>query len=192
MASGDRWFFGRVARVYDLVMPAADPEPLRQGLAMAEGPVDRLVDLGGGSGRAARAIDVPERIVIDATPAMLQQVPPGLERLLASATDLPVADGGVDAVLIVDALHHLPDPGRVFAEVLRSLRPGGVLVVRDFNPATLRGRLLAMAEHAIRLDSTFYSPGEVRDRLAAAGFEAGAVLESGFACTVVGRKPGRT
>lgn len=189
MAPGDRWFFDRVAGLYDLVMPPADPAPLLEGLAAADGPVDRVLDVGGGTGRAARALDAPNRVVVDASRGMLRRVPTGIGRVLASATDLPVAGGAADAVVIVDALHHLPAHDRVLAEASRVLRPGGALVVREFDRGTVRGRLLEFAEHATRMESTFVTADELRERLAAAGFDA-RVLHRGFSCTVVGRKPG--
>lgn len=192
MAPGDRWFFDRVARVYDLVMPRADAGAIQDGLGLADGPVERVLDVGGGTGRAARAIDAPDRVVVDATPAMLRRVPAGIDRVLASATDLPVADGSADAVVIVDALHHLPRHHRVLAESFRVLRPGGALVVREFNRATVRGRLLEAAEHAIRMQSTFRTAEALHARLAAAGFEGVSVLDGGFSCTVAGRKPAET
>ncbi len=189
MTPGDRWFFERVARVYDLVMPRADAEALREGLALADGPIERVLDVGGGTGRAAKAIAAPERTVVDATPGMLRRVPPGIGRVLGSATNLPFADGAVDAVLIVDALHHLPRHHRVLAEAFRVLRPGGCLVVREFNRATVRGRLLEAAEHAIRMQSTFRTAEALHARLAAAGFEGVSIPDGGFSCTVAGRKP---
>lgn len=190
MTAGDRRFFERVARVYDLVMPAAAAGPLQEGLAMTAGSVELVLDVGGGTGRAAKAIDVPDRVVLDATPAMLRRVPSPLEPVLASATDLPVVTGAADAVVIVDALHHLPNHDRVLAESYRALRPGGALVVREFNRATLRGRLLEFGEHVIRMESTFLTADELRDRFEAAGFEAATVIHGGFSCTVAGRKPG--
>lgn len=190
MASGDRWFFDRIHPVYDLVMPPVRSGPLRRGLALADGPVERVLDVGGGTGRAAKALDVPDRVVVDATRSMLKRVPTGIGRLLASATDLPVADGAADAVIVVDAFHHLPEHDRVLAEAFRVLRPGGVLVVRDFNRATLRGRLLEFGEHVIRMESTFLTAAELAGRLDAAGFEVERLGE-GFTYTVTGRKPGR-
>ncbi|MFB6354359.1 MAG: class I SAM-dependent methyltransferase [Halobacteriales archaeon] len=189
MPSGDRWFFHRVARVYDHLMPPAAPGPLRDGLALADGSVERVLDVGGGTGRAVRAVDAPTRVVVDATPAMLRRVPSGLGRVLGSAPALPVADNAVDAVLVVDALHHLPAPARVLSEAYRVLRPGGVVVVREFDRGTVRGRLLELAEHAIRMDSAFLTAADLRGRLDDAGFEA-RILDGGFSCTVAGRKPG--
>lgn len=190
MGPGDRWLFERLPRLYDLVMPPARAGPLRRGLALADGPVERVLDIGGGTGRAAKALDVPDRVVVDAARGMLDRVPPGIRRLLASATHLPVADGAADAVIVVDAFHHLPDHDQVVAELYRVLRPGGVLVVRDFDRATRRGRLLAFGEHVIRMESMFLTPAELTERLNAAGF-AVERLHGGFTYTVAGRKPGR-
>ncbi|OYR45633.1 methyltransferase type 11, partial [Halorubrum sp. Ea8] len=48
---GDVRFFDRVAPLYDRVMPPANGEALAAGLAHATRPIDRLLDVGGGSGR---------------------------------------------------------------------------------------------------------------------------------------------
>jgi ArsR family transcriptional regulator len=47
---------------------------------------------------------------------------------------LPLDDGSLDAATLILVLHHLPDPGRVLAEVSRTLRPGGRLVIVDMLP----------------------------------------------------------
>jgi len=70
---GDVRFFDRLAPLYDLVMPAADRDALTAALARVDGPLDRLLDLGGGSGRATIAVDAPERIVLDVSRPMLQR-----------------------------------------------------------------------------------------------------------------------
>lgn len=178
--------FDRYARLYDRLMPAADRAVLRAGLQLAERPVALVLDVGGGTGRAARRIPGPERIVVDAAQGMLRQARHhGLAGVRADAARLPVPDASVDAVLIVDALHHIPDQGGTLAEAARVLRPGGVLVVREFDRGTIRGRLLAVAEHAVGFDSTFFTPAELRRAVERVGLVA-QVPDRGFAYTVTG------
>ena len=185
-------YFDRFASLYDLVMPAAKPTDLAPGLAAAERPVERVLDVGGGTGRAARALGQtdlePSPVVVDASAGMLAEARDhGLPVVRADATTLPVPDASVDAVFVVDALHHFPDARAAVGEAARVLRPGGVLVVREFDPGTVRGRLLVAAEHAVGFESTFFGADELADALARSGL-ASRVLETGFAYTVVGVK----
>ncbi|MEF8851177.1 MAG: methyltransferase domain-containing protein [Haloarculaceae archaeon] len=186
MALGDVSPFHRFARFYDLGMWRADRATLEAGLAVADRPVERVLDVGGGTGRASRALTDYETVVVDAARGMLARArETGLATVQGDAAALPVHDGSADAVLVVDALHHMADPDGVFAAAGRALRPGGVLVVREFDPTTLRGRGLVLGERVVGFDSQFWPPAELRDRLAAAGFEA-TVVEGGFGYTVAG------
>lgn len=186
MQSGDISPFERYARLYDLVMPGASARTLRAGLDRAERPVERVVDIAGGSGRATVAIDAPERIVLDAAGEMLQQARKrGLQCVQGDASRLPLADDCVDAITIVDALHHVYDWAAVFSEVERVLAPGGVFVVSDFDPTTVLGRILDIGEQLVGFDSQFATPEALADQLAEAGF-ASSVVEHGFAYTVAG------
>lgn len=180
--------FDRFARAYDAAMPPADGAPLAEGLAYARRPVERVVDVGGGTGRGARAIDAPERLVVDAAPGMLRRVPAGIGAVAGDATRLPLADDSVDAAIVVDALHHMPDHAAVLAELRRVLRPGGVLVVSEFDPTTLRGTVLDAAEALVGFDSTFRSPAALATVAREAGFEV-ATPRRGFTYTLVGVVP---
>jgi 2-polyprenyl-6-hydroxyphenyl methylase/3-demethylubiquinone-9 3-methyltransferase len=62
---------------------------------------------------------------------------------VASAYELPAADGSVDAVVISDVLEHLHDLPAAVAELARVLRPGGVLLFDTIN-RTIRSYLLAI------------------------------------------------
>ena len=58
--------------------------------------------------------------------------PNNLRFEVADAMDLPYADASFDAVIIVNALHLLPEPGRALREIARVLRPDGILIAPNF------------------------------------------------------------
>jgi demethylmenaquinone methyltransferase/2-methoxy-6-polyprenyl-1,4-benzoquinol methylase len=101
------------------------------------------------------------------------------------AASLPLRDGSVDAVTIVDALHHLPDRDGAIEAAAEALAPGGVLVVADFDPSTIRGRALVAAEQLVGFGSAFDTPERVSRRMAAAGLEPRIVVR-GFGYVVAG------
>ena len=56
----------------------------------------------------------------------------------SSETGLP--PNCCDAIILRRVYHHLADPGALSADLLRALRPGGVLAVIDFPPPFFLGR----------------------------------------------------
>lgn len=186
MAVGDVATFDRFARVYDMVMPSARQSKLDAALALARRPVQRVLDVGGGPGRAARAIEADCRIVVDPAQGMLRQARAHeMEAVAGDGSRLPVRDDSVDAIVVSDALHHIADQRGVLQEATRVLRPGGVLVIREFDPTTVRGRALVAAERLWGFDSTFTSPDALYADVEAVGLEP-TVVERGFGYTVAG------
>jgi len=51
-----------------------------------------------------------------------------LDHELDLTKPLPLGDDSFDTILLSDVLEHLPEPGRLLAEVSRLLRPGGKLI----------------------------------------------------------------
>ena len=186
---GDTAFFDRASSVYDWFAPAADAAEFRAGLKFAERDVERVLDVGGGTGRGATAVEDAERIVVDAAPGMTRESRrKGFEAVRGDAGHLPLADASVDAVLVVDALHHFGDPGAAVREAARVLRPGGVLLIREIDPTTLVGRLTEGGEHLFGFDSTFFAPADLARRVGDAGLDA-RFRAPGFQYTVVGCAP---
>jgi SAM-dependent methyltransferase len=84
---------------------------------------------------------------------------------------LPFPDQTFDAIVCLDVMCHLPDRGRLFAEWLRVLRPGGRALVTD--PVVVTG-LVSREEFATRSSTGYFefAPPGVNERLLQdAGFE---------------------
>jgi 2-polyprenyl-6-hydroxyphenyl methylase/3-demethylubiquinone-9 3-methyltransferase len=113
-----------------------------RGILRALGPVGglRILDLGCGKGRFARALDdLGAKVVgMDLSAAMLSGAA-GLERVRATARRLPFRNGSFDAVIVVEVFEHIDPPFRraAIAEARRVLRPGGTLAIVDKNVASL-------------------------------------------------------
>jgi ubiquinone/menaquinone biosynthesis C-methylase UbiE len=103
----------------------------------------RLLDVGCGTGEDTRrlaAIVGPEgsAVGLDASQTMIETARQRTEGTglpatfqVADAAALEFPDGSFDAVRAERVLIHVPDPGRVLAEMVRVTRPGGRVVVID-------------------------------------------------------------
>jgi SAM-dependent methyltransferase len=102
----------------------------------------------------------------------------GVTVVQGDATALDFDDGRFSGAVSFTMLHHVPtaaDQDRVFAEVARVLRPGGVFVANDS---------VASAELEALHDDDVYNPVDpatVGDRLRAAGFGEVEVRANDFA-----------
>ncbi len=187
--SGMRWdvrAFDLFAPLYDLFMPASDGVSVRKGVSTAERETDRIIEVGGGSGRVAQSLNAT---VVDPARGMVVRARKrGLETVQASATDLPHPDESVDAVVVVDAFHHFPDHRRCLEEMARVLAPGGVLVITEFDRGTRLGRALEISERLVGFDSNFYTAAELEAELDTVGLVS-SPIEFGFEMTIAGVKP---
>ena len=156
-------------------------------------PGEVVVDLGCGGGidvllAAKKVGPTGKAIGIDMTPAMLelarrnaaQSGVTNAESHQATIDSLPLADATVDCVISNCVINLAPDKRAVFREIARVLKPGGRLAVSDIAlklplPAEIGASLMAY----IGCIAGAISLEEYRAGLAAAGFEAVEIVESG-------------
>jgi ArsR family transcriptional regulator len=99
-------------------------------------------DLGCGTGEtsAAFAPFVARTIAVDRSGEMLQAARrrlrdmPHVDVRRGELEALPIADGELDAAVMILVLHHVPDPAAVLREAARTLKPGARLVLCDMLP----------------------------------------------------------
>jgi len=191
LGRGDVQFFDSMARLYDVLMPPPRMGWATRAFESADRDVDRVLDLAGGTGRVADAL-APEYdpVVVDASAPMLGRAQAhGLSTVRGDAGGLPLPDDAVDAAIVVDAYHHLPDREAAVREMARVVAPGGVVVIRDFNPTTLPGRGIAVGESLLGMGSQFVAADAAAQDLTRAGLRS-RVLDRGTVYTAVGTLPG--
>jgi SAM-dependent methyltransferase len=96
------------------------------------------------------------------------------ERLRADGHRLPLVDGWADVVFSCAAIHHSSDLDRLFAEVHRVLRPGGLLlfVSEPSKRESITARKPDNEETAVGINENIYALAEYQRALAGAGFRA--------------------
>jgi demethylmenaquinone methyltransferase/2-methoxy-6-polyprenyl-1,4-benzoquinol methylase len=106
----------------------------------------------------------------------------------ARAERLPFRAGAFDRTLVVDALHHFADPAAAIRDFARTLRPGGRIVIEEFDAGRKIVQLIAIAEKIAWMPSRFLRPQAIRAMMCACGLQAR--VESGprFAIWIVGDK----
>jgi len=134
--------FTRQATPFSTAAPIADAAALQLIIeAAGAGPEDTVLDVacGGGIVVCAFAPHVRHATGIDMTPAMLERARAlAAEKGVANVTwqegdvsRLPYPDGAFSIVVTRFAVHHFPQPQRVFAEMVRVCAPRGRIVVVD-------------------------------------------------------------
>ena len=136
------------ARIYERIKQydAGDEQwflglPLARALALIPAPL--VLDVATGTGRLPRAVlrqpafdgriiglDLSRRMLREAV-RRTAQFADRLTYIWQDAQDLPFDDDTFDAVSCLEALEFTPDPRKVLSELLRVLRPGGVLLVTN-------------------------------------------------------------
>ena len=154
-----RVMFDRIATRYDLMnlLISAFQEPRWRRLLVARAglrPGDAALDVASGTGKVAadlhgRVAPFGRVLGVDLSPGMIAVAQDryaarqGLEYVVGDALALPTEDADFDAATIAFGMRNLPDYRRGFAEMARSVRPGGrVLCLEIARPRSRLARFM--------------------------------------------------
>ena len=122
---------------------------IRLVLSLARPLAGRVLEIGTGKGRflvelarlAQRVVTV-DKDAAEQGFARLNAADAGVSRgirfVIADGADLPFPARSFDAVVSMNALHHIRDHRSVIGEMLRVLKPGGKIVLADFDAKGFR------------------------------------------------------
>ena len=153
--------FDLVARFYDRVFHFLGPERL-MSLLQAR-PAERILDVGGGTGRVSQTFgDDHVMVVCDPSWGMLREA--RQKQMIACcglAEHLPFADDAFHRIVMVDTFHHLHNQHVAAMEMMRVLCPGGRLVVEEPDIRRWPVKLAALGERLLLMRSRFYSTADL-------------------------------
>lgn len=155
--------FDILAPLYEKFIRPADPQELSARIGL---PVSgALLDAGGGTGRVAQFLrgQADPIVVADLSRKMLSEVrrKSGLTPVCSHTERLPFPDGFFARIIMVDAFHHVCDQRRTAAELWRTLRPGGRLVIDEPDVRAFAVKLIAAGEKLALMRSHFLSPPRI-------------------------------
>jgi ubiquinone/menaquinone biosynthesis C-methylase UbiE len=162
-------FAGRRRRVYRRIVALSGTRP-----------GDRVLDIGSSSGYLARMLAAaagPSGSVTGIDPSEAanayarRRAPANASFVAGVAQDLSAfPDGSFDVVVSTLAIHHVPARRRqdAFAEMYRVTRPGGRLLVADFDPSR---RVLPLHPGAARMQRAAAVTGPPDELAAKAGYQ---------------------
>jgi ubiquinone/menaquinone biosynthesis C-methylase UbiE len=185
--------FSILAPIYERLIPPPDPGTLREMAALT--PDSVLLDAAGGTGRvSALFVSVVHRVVLcDTAPGMLKQAEAkGLETVCCGVEALPFDDGEFDAILLVDAFHHLEDQRKALGELLRVLKSTGRLVIEEPDIRRPLVKITAFLEKMFLMRSRFVPPETIMKWIADAGGDATIVRRDHLRVWLVVQKKSRT
>jgi ubiquinone/menaquinone biosynthesis C-methylase UbiE len=170
----NNFLFDLLGPFYDHVISPKEPDTLHLPLNL---PADGwLLDVGGGTGRASVGLaQVVEHLVVcDLSISMLREAQAkGIQNLVqASATHLPFAAETFERIMVIDALHHMPDQKDTLGEMIRTLKRNGRLLVEEPDIRLFVVKLIALFEKLALMKSLFHTPEQIKEMAESFGTQA--------------------
>lgn len=130
------------------------------------------LEIGSGTGRIARALEITECIEPVGSMAEISELR-GVTPLRAYAEDLPYQDQQFDVVLMNCCISYLYDVDKALAEAFRVLKKDGYILVSFIDRDSRIGKYYRgrVNTNVFYERAHFFSPEEVAEKLLAAGFD---------------------
>ncbi len=160
----NNFLFDLLGPLYDHVISPKETEALHAPLNL---PSDGwLLDIGGGTGRASAGLldSIDHLVICDLSLPMLQEAKEkGIHNLVqASVTHLPFAADTFNRMMVIDALHHMPNQQESVGQMLRALKPGGRLLIEEPDIHLFGVKLIALVEKLALMKSTIHPPDKIK------------------------------
>ena len=165
--------FSVIAPFYDLVFSRTNADQVYRHLQPRPG--DRMLDVGGGTGRVAQFFlgKVARICILDPSPKMLAEGRrKGICITQGEAEEIPFPAEAFDRIIMIDAFHHLRDQAAAAGELARVLSRGGRLVIEEPDIASPAVKMVALGEKLLLMRSHFRTPEEVSSLFAEHGMRA--------------------
>jgi ubiquinone/menaquinone biosynthesis C-methylase UbiE len=155
--------FGLLAPFYDRIFPTVGTAEWTELLNPPIG--SRLLDVGGGTGRIAGALQAGTAltVVADASLDMLKVARGkiGLSVVCCEAEALPFPGGSFDNIIMVDAFHHVADQSQSVEGMWQLLKKGGTLVIEEPDIQTFSIKIVAFLEKVALMRSHIIPAKEI-------------------------------
>ncbi len=157
--------FKLVARIYDRIIKPKN-EISWQKLICDFSLESTLLDVGGGTGRIADAMEKCFRkiIIYDVSHPMIKESKNkkgNIECVCGKVETLALEKNYFDAVIMVDTLHHVEDHQQAILAILNVLKPGGTFILEEPDIRKFPVKLIAVMEKLLLMRSHFLKPEEI-------------------------------
>ncbi len=154
--------FNLISSIYDFIFGRKKDYEI---IARADvGQNDRLLDVGGGTGRVSVLFksQTGNIAIADSARKMLFKAKEkGLVCVQALSEWLPFQTQSFDRIIMVDALHHVADQSRTLNEMWRLLAPGGKIIIEEGDIDHWLVKIIAFGEKCLLMRSHFLHAKEI-------------------------------